>query len=200
MGALALLASWGLYRYTDVLEHVPFARALDWCAEKSAGLVRQPWAAGLTGAVMLAALPAAAIGILMGLGAFISWPISVVVVLLCMGPMRLVELPAVGSQAEGLASSLSPQRYHALAARDVVGAIVWAAILGAPGAVFYRAARESAESPVAALADQASLMTHARQLFGCMYWLPARVYAVALVASGSGGRLEQLSKLSSDAA
>lgn len=202
MGAFALLAAWGLYRYTDLLAQVPFAQGLDWLADKAANIVRQPWAAGLTGAIIVAALPAVIVGLLMGLGVFISWPLSVAVLLLCMGPMRLFELPALGESAdggEGFQSSFSAERYHALAARDVVGALVWAAILGAPGAVFYRAARELAESPADSLKGEAELLRHARQLFGFMYWLPARVYAAAMVASGSGGRLEQLMEFSADA-
>ena len=202
MGTFALLTAWGIYRYTDLLAQVPFARCLDWHADKAAGIVRQPWADGLTGAVIVAALPAVLVGMLMGLGIFISWPLSVAVVLLCMGPMRLFELPALNNPANGgagLQSSLSAERYHALAARDVVGALLWAAILGAPGAVFYRAARELAESPADALKSETELLRHAQQLFGFMYWLPARVYAIAMVASGSGGRLEQLMNFSADA-
>lgn len=202
MGALALLATWCIYRYTDLLAQVPFARALDWVAEKTSSLVLQPWAAGMTGAVIVAAAPAVVCGLLMGLGVFISWPISVAVLLLCLGPMRLFELPALGDTAiEGnFQSSHSPERYHALAARDVIGSLFWAAIMGAPGAVFYRAARELAESPSASLKDEPELMSNARLLFGFLYWLPARIYAVAQVACGSGGQLDKMLSFSADAA
>jgi|GEM_PF-6668538 len=200
MGTLALLAAWGVYRYTDLLAQVPFARALDYLADKLSGVVRQPWAAGMTGAVIVAVVPAVVCGLLMGLGVFISWPISVAVVVLCMGPMRLFEIPALGDTAieADFQSSLSAERYHALAARDVIGSLIWAAILGAPGAVFYRAARELAESPAQSLQDDSELLSNARLLFGFLYWLPARVYALAQVACGSGGRLENMLSFSVD--
>lgn len=196
MGVLALLATWGLYRYTDLLAHVPFARGLDWCADKLAGLVLQPWARGMTGAVIIAGAPAIVCGLLMGLGFFISWPISVAILLLCMGPQRLFELPAFDGPSEpsndknvSWSMPMGADRYHQIAARDVVGCLFWAAILGAPGAVFYRALRELAESPVESLKSELELIAKARLLFGLMYWAPARLYAVAQVASGSGGKL-----------
>ncbi len=200
MGILALLACWGLYRYTDLLANVPVTRALDWLAEKISPLISQPWARGLTAAVIVAALPAILIGLLMGLGAFISWPIGVAVVLLCMGPQRLFELPALGdlSDENHMHSSLTAERYHLLAVREPVAALFWAAVFGAPGAVFYRAARELAESPAPSLVGDLELNKNARLLFGFMHWLPARLYAIAQVATGSGGQLEKLFSINID--
>lgn len=200
MGAIALLVSWCCYRYTDLLSRVPFARALDWVADKMSGLVSQPWAAGMTGVVLLCAAPAVICGLLLGLISPLHWPISVVLLLLCMGPQRLFEAAEPVDGSADFQSLLTPERYHALAARDVVGALLWAAILGAPGAVFYRAARELAESPAASLQQHHVLIENARTLFGLFYWLPARLYALAQVASGSGGRLQGFATLRFDTA
>lgn len=202
MGALSLLLAWVLYRRTELLAQLPFSRWLDWCAERAAPLARQPWLDGLGAALLLAAVPAALTALALGLLGFARWPLEVAVLLLCMGPMRLLSPPAdaSGESAPGLASSLSPRRYHALAARDVVGALVWAALLGAPGAVFYRAARELAESPVAALSGEQALSHAATKLFGVLFWLPARLYGVALIAAGSGGRLPALWQFDADPA
>lgn len=203
MGALALLASWGVYRYTNLLAAVPFTRLLDWVAAKVASLVHQPWAVGMTGAILVVAAPAAGAGLLVSVSTFLSWPTSVAIVVLCMGPMRLFDVPAPGDtviDVNSRLSSMTPEQYHALAARDVIGSLFWAAILGAPGAVFYRAAQELAESPTDKLKGEAELLSNARVLFGWLYWLPARVYAIAQMASGSGGRLDNMLSFSSDSA
>ncbi len=199
MGAVALFVAWCCYRYTDLLSRVPFARALDWVADKMSALVTQPWAAGMTGVVLVCAAPAVICGLLLGLISPLHWPISVAVLLLCMGPQRLFEADPADDGGD-FQSLLTPERYHALAARDVVGSLLWAALLGAPGAVFYRAVRELAESPAASLQQHTVLVENAQTLFGLFYWLPARLYALAQVASGSGGRLEGFAALRFDAA
>jgi len=103
MGALAIVAAWALYRFTDLLENIPFARALDWAANRVFPVVQQPWARGITGAVIIAAAPALATALLMGFTAFISWPISVALLLLCMGPLRLT------GSSQQLSSTLWPR-------------------------------------------------------------------------------------------
>jgi len=79
-----------------------------------------------------------------------------------------------------------------LAARDVVGTVFWAALLGAPGAVFYRAAREFSDSPADRYAEDTELKQQGQVLFGFLFYVPARIYAIALTLSGSGGELKSL--------
>ncbi len=192
MGAVALIVSWCCYRYTELFARVPFSRVLDWLADRTAVVALQPWAAGVTGVLIVAAVPAAISALVLFILAPLSWPLSIGLLLLCMGPQRLYELPG---PTEAVASDMAggvptARQYHRLAARDVVGSLLWAVLFGAPGAVFYRAARELAESPSPVLAAAGGLGASANELFAVLYWLPARVYALAQVASGSGGRFE----------
>jgi AmpE protein len=65
------------------------------------------------------------------------------------------------------------------------GTLFWFCVLGPMGAVFHRVAAEAALNPGAAISARPALARAARDIFGVLCWIPARLLAFGYAMTGS---------------